>query len=280
VLIDDTCTVRLLDPTTGNISPLSHFPQQSGDCTKASPSSFSSNFDRMALAAGRAGIGWYDSSGRLIVVGHQRTHTPDFGDPVVVDSVGFDRLDNFYYSVDTGGDYRLWRVPKGSTGDGTQLPDQGTISDVSLDADGTLGLTTKQPDCKDYSGAGQLDPTKTVYYYEVSNLPGSGPVSGDIIFRASNWCATDQKDPVTPKANFGILSFAVSPDGSTLAVQGDNNKVYLMGTQGGEPARWTFRIWGRTAHMAGAPAVGSESVGVPVTPVAAGDLDLATRAAS
>lgn len=219
------CTLESLDVTSETLKRVASFPNYMGSCL-TDPLQFSPTFDRIATTDGSIGdsrAGWATSSGDFVQVGPDSTRS-DFGLPTAPSSIGFDKHDNFYYELEHGtmGNaehfFEYFRVPPGQTGNGEFIGRVNSGEDRSFGklADGTLGLNPIS-DC--------VPPVVSI-----SNNPAQ-------IERADSCEVNAQKVPITPVSSYGIDSLAISPDKTEVVFKTGTNKLFLVPTQGGEPAQ-------------------------------------------
>lgn len=228
------CDVQAIDPQSGVITSVSSFNVQNCPVDIDSGSAhFTQNFDRIIATQDEVGhrAGWIDNSGVKTLIGPPSA-TPNFGVTTSVSSEGFDKDDNFYYSITyinaPGGTYEeFYKVPAGSTSNGElvgtlkpnekrkfgRLPGGQFGLDAQVDLGASCDMSFDQVD-------GPFDPDRQVYYHA-----GDG-----VINKSGDWC-TSGGTPITPHANNGASGPVVSPDGKQIAFQ-SGNQLYLASATG------------------------------------------------
>ncbi len=225
---------------------------------------FTHNYDRLAFTRTDLRAAWLDRDGKVTLIGPE-TSLPDFGVQSIVTAVGFDKLDNFYYTIKHSSpqsfDYSLdyYRVPAGSTSNGEMI---GTVFIKGGEAqatfgrlpDGTMGLGAERPLNAQWKGYA-FDPDRHTYFY----------VDQGRIYKTDTWGDSDlsandvnSANAFLPPGNYGIASLMSSQDGSQLMFVSGNDHLYTMSTSGQSTptqlnvpqltssensSTWAFRGW-------------------------------------
>jgi len=224
-----TCVVKTVDPQSGSLHAARSFNSECPTDSSSHAQTFGPSFDRMALyQTSPQRAGWLNEDGTITYVG-PTPEAPNFGPSISAATIGFDKLDNFYYDVghgssDPNGGYtEYFKVPAGSTSDGQLIGtlQGGTNSHFGRLPGGTLGLGAQwelgDERCSMKSLDGDFDPDRHVYYYGDQGQ----------IFKSDNWCdgspsadlSNRSGNALTPDARDGVGSIAVSPDGSQIAFE-------------------------------------------------------------
>lgn len=235
---NSSCVVHAVNPETGEVSAVSTFEKNAStrNCREPqykAPLVYSSTFDRIAATQGSGNdtrAGWMTTDGTFVQVGPDSLN-PDFGEPEVVHDVGFDELDNFYYTVTEGSgpSVRLptsyYRVPAGQTGDGELV---GTNEDDGYFGRLPGGLLGTGAQEAIFSGCSlnirpsrDFNPDVAQYFHAYKNQ----------VFRSAEWCSNNG-EPITDAAKSTVLNIAVSPQGDQVAMQTALSDFYVTAASG------------------------------------------------
>jgi len=233
---NDSCTVNAVDPLSGKLSVISTFeisPMEANcrDAEYVEPLVYSSTFDRLAFTSGtgeETHAGWMTNEGAFVIVGPDSS-TPEFGESTKVESIGFDKLDNFYYTVDFGRQLEdsapteYYRVPAGDSGNGELIGTSDGESRFGRLPGGLLGFgATESGGCVlGVSWSSDFNPDIQQYYHTEDNQ----------VIRSDQWCTHDGT-PITPEAKSAVLNVAVSPTGDEVAFQTNLSDFYVTSASG------------------------------------------------